>query len=382
MTRVRYRHDWHVWQGGWAMAEIYHSDVIGSLLRPKYLSRGRDSYAAGQLTPAEFKRIEDRAVDQAIAMQEGVGLDVITDGEFRRFSFLDQIIGELNGVIERDGAPVHFHNESNPGFDWHAPFTVVEKISQKRKMTIEEYAYARARATKPVKVTLPSPVVLYSMWSPELSTAAYKDAYEMFADAAAIVRAEAAALAELGCTYIQIDAPDVGTLVDPVNRSLREELGMPTERTLTEGMDIINSVGDVPGVSFGLHVCKGNYLSQWIGAGGYDLTAEAFFKRLTNFDRFLLEYEDDRSGSFEPLSKLPDDKAVVLGLVSSKTTDLESPEALKARVHEAAGYTGLERLAISTQCGFSSVLIGANLTNEDVEERKLELVAEVAHEIW
>ena len=364
------------------MAEIYHSDVIGSLLRPRYLSRARDSHAAGHLTPAEFKRIEDRAVDQAIAMQEGVGLDVISDGEFRRFSFLDQIIGELNGVVERDGAPVHFHNESNPGFDWHAPFTVVEKISQKRKLTIEEYAYARARATKPVKVTLPSPVVLYSMWSPQLSTAAYKDAYEMFADAAAIVRAEAQALADLGCTYIQIDAPDVGTLVDPVNRELREELGMPTERTLTEGMDIINSVGDVPGVSFGLHVCKGNYLSQWIGEGGYDLTAEAFFKRLTNFDRFLLEYEDPRSGSFEPLSKLPDDKAVVLGLVSSKTTDLESPEALKARVHEAAGYTGLERLAISTQCGFSSVLIGANLTNEDVEERKLELVAEVAHDIW
>lgn len=364
------------------MADFYHADVIGSLLRPRYLSAARDAYAAGQLTPTEFKRIEDRAVDQAVAMQEGVGLDVITDGEFRRFSFLDQIIGELDGVVEREGAGVHFHNETNPGFDWHAPFTVVEKISQKRKLTLEEYAYARARATRPVKVTLPSPVVLYSMWSPELSTAAYRDAFEMFADAAAIVRAEAQALADMGCTYIQIDAPDVGTLVDPVNRELREHLGMPTERTLTEGMDIINSVGDVPGVSFGLHVCKGNYLSQWIGAGGYDLTAAAVFKRLTNFDRFLLEYEDARSGSFEPLAHLPEDKGVVLGLVSSKTTDLESPAELTARVQEAARYTGLERLAISTQCGFSSVLIGANLTNEDVEERKLELVAEVAHAIW
>jgi 5-methyltetrahydropteroyltriglutamate--homocysteine methyltransferase len=364
------------------MAELYHADVIGSLLRPRYLSQARDAYAAGQLTPAELKRIEDRAVDQAIAMQEGVGLDVITDGEFRRFSFLDQIIGELDGVIEREGAAVHFHNDTNPGFDWHSPYTVVGKISQKRKLTIEEYAYARARATKPVKITLPSPVVLYSMWSPELSTAAYKDPYEMFADAAAIVRAEAQALADMGCTYIQIDAPDVGTIVDPVNRELREHLGMPTERTLTEGMDIINSVGDVPGVSFGLHVCKGNYLSQWIGEGSYDLTAEAFFKRLTNFDRFLLEYEDERSGSFEPLAHVPDDKAVVLGLVSSKITELEDPAALSARVHEAARHTGLERLAISTQCGFSPVIIGANLTNEDVQERKLELVAEVAHSIW
>jgi 5-methyltetrahydropteroyltriglutamate--homocysteine methyltransferase len=364
------------------MPQIYHSDVIGSLLRPRYLTQARDAVASGQLSAPEFKRIEDRAVDQAIAMQEGVGLDVITDGEFRRFSFLDQVIGELEGVTAREGAGVHFHNDSNPGFDWHSPFTVTGKISQKRKLTIEEYAYARARATKPVKVTLPSPLVLYSMWSPELSTAAYKDAFEMFADAAAIVRAEAAALAELGCTYIQIDSPDYGTLVDPVNRELRENLGMPTERTLTEGAEIMNSVGDVPGVTFGLHLCKGNYLSQWIGEGGYDLTAEALFNRLTNFDVFLLEYEDERSGTFEPLAKLPDDKAVILGLVSSKTMTLESPEELTARVHEAARYTGLERLGLSTQCGFSSVLIGANLTNEDMEERKLELVAEVAHQIW
>ena len=173
------------------MAQVYHSDVIGSLLRPNYLSQARAAHESGQLSAPDFKRIEDRAVDQAIAMQEGVGLDVITDGEFRRFSFLDQIIGELEGVIEREGAPVHFRNATNPGFDWHAPYTVTGKISQRSKLTIEEFAYARARATKPVKITLPSPLVLYSMWSPELSTAAYKDAYEMFADAAAIVRAEA-----------------------------------------------------------------------------------------------------------------------------------------------------------------------------------------------
>jgi methionine synthase II (cobalamin-independent) len=366
------------------MPQIHHSDVIGSLLRPQYLTRARTAYESGQLTAPEFKRIEDRAVDQAIAMQEGVGLDVITDGEFRRFSFLDQIITELEGVTEREGAPVHFRNATNPGFDWHAPYTVIGKIRQKRKLTIEEFAYSRARvrATKTVKITLPSPLVLYSMWSPELSTAAYSDPFAMFADAAAIVRAEAEALAALGCTYIQIDSPDIGTLVDPENRALREGLGMPTERTLTEGMEIINSVGDVPGVAFGLHVCKGNYLSQWIGAGGYDFTAEAVFKRLTNFDVFLLEYEDERSGSFEPLAEVPEDKGVILGLVSSKSTTLESPEELTARVHEAARYVGLDRLGISTQCGFSSVLIGANLTNSGVQERKLELVARVAHEIW
>ena len=363
------------------MPQIHHSDVIGSLLRPGYLTQARDAFAAGQLSAPDFKRIEDRAVDQAIAMQEGIGLDVITDGELRRFSFLDQLIGELNGAELIEGPGIHFRNATEDWM-WHNPFSVTSKISQKRKLTLEEFAYNRARATKTGKITLPSPLILYTVWSPERSTAAYRDAYELFADGAAIIKAEVEALAALGCTYIQIDAPDIGTLVDPENRELRENLGMPTERTLTEGLDIFNSVGEVPGVTFGVHVCKGNNMSQWIGEGGYELTAQAMFSRLNNFDVFLLEYDDERSGSFEPLAKAPDDKAIVLGLVSTKTTTLESVKDVTARVHEAARYTGLERLGVSTQCGFSSTLPGANLTNEDVQERKLELVAEVAHQIW
>lgn len=363
------------------MPQVHHSDVIGSLLRPKYLTDARDAYAAGQLTAPEFKQIEDRAVDAAIAMQEGVGLDIVTDGEYRRFSFLDQVVGEVNGVEPIEGAPVHFRNATEDWI-WHNPFTVTGKISQKRKITLEEFAYNRARATRRVKVTFPSPLLFYSAWSPELSTAAYQDPFELFADAAAIIKAECAELAALGCTYIQIDSPDIGTIVDPENRELRENLGIPTERTLTEGLDIFNSVGDIPGVTFGVHVCKGNNMSQWIGAGGYDLTAEAMFTRLTNFDVFLLEYDDERSGSFEPLAKAPDDKQVILGLVSSKTTTLEMVGDVTARIHQAARYTGLERLGVSTQCGFSSTLPGANLTTQDVQEQKLELVAEVANAVW
>ena len=363
------------------MPQIHHSDVIGSLLGPGTCSRPGTRTRQASFRAPDFKRIEDRAVDQAIAMQEGIGLDVITDGELRRFSFLDQLVGELDGVELMDAAPIHFKNATEDWI-WHNPFTVTGKISQKRKLTIEEFAYNRARAAKRVKVTLPSPLILYTAWSPERSTAAYKDAYELFADGAAIIKAEIEALAALGCTYIQIDSPDIGTLVDPENRELRETLGMPTERTLTEGLDIFNSVADVPGVTFGVHVCKGNNMSQWIGSGGYDFTAEAVFGRLTNFDIFLLEYDDERSGSFEPLAKAPDDKQIILGLVSSKTTTLEPLAELTARVHEAAKYTGLERLGVSTQCGFSSTLPGANLTNEDVQERKLELVAELAHHIW
>jgi 5-methyltetrahydropteroyltriglutamate--homocysteine methyltransferase len=363
------------------MSQVHHSDVIGSLLRPAYLTRARDDFAAGQLTVSEFKRIEDRAVDAAIAMQESVGLDVVTDGEFRRFSFLDQVVSEIDGVEPIEGAPVHFKSATEDWI-WHNPFTVTGKISQKRQITPEEFAYNRARASKRIKITFPSPLLFYSAWSPELSTAAYRDAYELFADAAAIIKAECEELAALGCTYIQIDSPDIGTIVDPENRELRENLGMPTERTLGEGLDIFNSVGDVPGVTYGVHVCKGNNMSQWIGAGGYETTAEAMFGRLTNFDVFLLEYDDDRSGSFEPLAKAPDDKQIILGLVSSKTTTLESVSEVTTRIHEAARYTGLERLGVSTQCGFSSTLPGANLTTEDVQEQKLELVAEVANTVW
>jgi 5-methyltetrahydropteroyltriglutamate--homocysteine methyltransferase len=365
------------------MTVNFHADVIGSLLRPRYLWEARAWLEAGTIPAAEFRRIEDRAVDAAIAMQEGCGLDVVTDGELRRFSFLDQLLGEIEGGIDKEGAAVRFHaKDPSQDWDWHPPVTITGKIRARRQITLDEFAYARARARRLVKVTLPSPLVLYGAWSPELSTAAYADPWEMFADAAMIMRGEAAALARLGCTYIQIDAPDLGTLVDPENRRLRESLGMPTERTLSEGVDIINSVGDVSGVTFGLHLCKGNYQSKWIATGGYDSTADKIFSRMSNFDVFLLEYDDERSGSFEPLVNVPDDKVVILGLVSSKTTEVEPADMLIARIHEAARYVDLERLGLSTQCGFSPVSIGANLISGDTQQRKLELVGEVARQIW
>ena len=323
----------------WRMTVPYHADVIGSLLRPRYLSEARAALTAGRMSNTEFKRIEDRAVDQAIALQEGCGLDVVNDGELRRFSFLDHLLGDMEGVADMPGAPVHFHApDPAQDWNWHPPFTVTGRIRPKGPMmTIEEFSYARGRARVPVKITMPSPLVMYGAWSPEHSRPAYSDAFELFADAADIIRAEAAELARLGCTYIQIDSPDLGTLVDPENRALREGLGMDTERTLTEGVDIINSVADVPGVTFGLHICKGNYESKWIATGGYEFTADKVFARSGNFDVFLLEYDDERSGSFEPLANVPDDKVVVLGLVSSKLPGIEPADELIARIDEAAG---------------------------------------------
>jgi 5-methyltetrahydropteroyltriglutamate--homocysteine methyltransferase len=163
---------------------------------------------------------------------------------------------------------------------------------------------------------------------------------------------------------------------------VREAAGMPTERTLTEGIEILNSVADVPGVTFGLHLCKGNNQSMWIATGGYDYIAEAVFGGLTNFDRFLLEYDDERSGGFEPLAKVPDDKTVVLGLITNKTGELEPVSDVVARINDAAQYIDVERLGVSTQCGFSPVSVGPNHLSEEDQQRKLELVGEVAHEVW
>ncbi|MGH7291298.1 MAG: cobalamin-independent methionine synthase II family protein, partial [Myxococcota bacterium] len=244
------------------------------------------------------------------------------------------------------------------------------------------FSYARARARLPLKVTVPSPLILYGLWNPRYSTAAYDDAFAMFADAAEVGRSEIAELAALGCEHIQVDAPELATLVDPRVRDWAESLGMPAERMLTEGIDLINSMVDgIEGVRLGIHLCRGNNGGMWMASGGYDYIAEALFARATAFDAYLLEYDDARSGSFEPLAKAPDDRQIVLGLVSTKQADEETPSALIARVEEAARHFPLQQLGLSTQCGFASVADG-NPLSEEAEERKLRLVADVAEAVW
>jgi 5-methyltetrahydropteroyltriglutamate--homocysteine methyltransferase len=363
------------------MTTILRADTVGSLLRPDYLLEAREALDKGLIDQREFKRVEDRAVDAAIALQEGVGLDVVSDGEQRRFSFFDHLASQIEGLAPAPGASVTFHGDQSDQ-SYQSPVVVVDTIRRKRMMTVEEFAYARAVARRPVKAMLPSPVLLYIMWSPEHSRDAYLDPFDLFADGARLMREEALELARLGCTYIQIDAPDLGTLVDPENRGLRESMGMSTDRTLSEGIELINSIADVPGVNFGLHLCRGNNAGRWIATGGYEMLAETVFQKASNFDVFLLEYDDPRSGSFEPLAKMPDDKAVVLGLVSSKRPELESIDGLVKRIDEAARYMAKDRLAISTQCGFASVVDAANPIDEKVQEAKLKLVADVANEVW
>jgi 5-methyltetrahydropteroyltriglutamate--homocysteine methyltransferase len=364
------------------MSPIYRADVLGSLLRPAYLAEAREKHEAGDMSTDEFKKLEDRAVDEAIALQEGAGLDVVTDGEMRRFTFFDQFTAALDGVGHEEGEAVPFHSE--PGkvdIDFHSPVSVTGRVKRKRMLTPEEFEYAHARATKPVKLTLPSPLMFFTMWSPKHSTAAYDDPFELFADGVDLVLEEARALADIGCEYIQIDAPDFGQLVEDSERERWERLGIPVQRVMSEGVEMLNAVADVPGVRFALHLCKGNYQSKWISAGGYEQISKHVFKGTPNFDVYMLEYDDERSGGFEPLEDLPDDKVVVLGLVSTKHDDLESVEELTSRVDEAAKHFPRDQLGLSTQCGFASVAMG-NEISPQAQERKLRRVAEAAEAIW
>ena len=367
------------------MRTVYHAHTVGSLLRPENVRGARERYEAGHLPAADYKQIEDRAVDVAIALQEGAGIDVVNDGELRRHSFIDQLTEAVEGLTP-DPAAVHidvpFHDETGEEkISFKVPMSVTEKLRRRRMMTVEEYSYARARARRPVKVTLPSPLMLFLVWSPERSRDAYRDPFELFADGLRLMREEAEELARLGCRYIQIDAPDFGQLVDDSQRSQWENAGISVDRVFGEGVDMLNELAGVSGVTFALHLCRGNYDSEWISAGGYASISKHLFRRATNFDRFLLEYDDERSGSFEPLGDLSDDKTVVLGLVSSKFDRLEPADQILARIDEAGRFFPRDQLALSTQCGFASAGPG-NAISEDAQAAKLRLVGEVAGRAW
>jgi 5-methyltetrahydropteroyltriglutamate--homocysteine methyltransferase len=357
----------------------YRADVVGSMLRPAALKRARSQFEAGEMTASEFKRIEDRAVDEAIALQERAGVEVVTDGELRRLSFVGPLTDTVDGVRPIEGAKVAWHDEE--GEKPHLQPAVVERLRARRSLASEEYAYARGRTTLPVKVTLPSPLMLALLWKPGISTEVYDDPFECFADAAAIVRAEALALAEMGCPYIQVDAPELATLVDPAQREFYASIGIPAERMLSEGIELLDAMVKGVDAHVGLHLCRGNNAGQWMSEGGYDEISEAVFTGAHAYDVFLLEYDDHRSGDFVPLRDVPDDKLVSLGLVTTKHDELETPESLLARIEAAAEHFPREQLSLCTQCGFASVLAGNPIAFE-TQERKLKLVAEVAERAW
>ena len=366
---------------------VAHTDVVGSLLRPPELLCARDELTAGRMTPAAFKEIEDRAVDWAVGLQEEAGLEVVTDGEMRRLSFQSQMTEAVQGFGSWDLDAFlwgEWHGVEGAE-DWQRErptnLGVVGKLVRERFLSAEEFVYLRARTRRIPKVTLPSPGLFVNFWSPEISRGAYPTLDGFLADVVRILREEVEELARLGASYIQIDAPHYPLLLDPSTRAFYESRGWTLEEWLDLGIQLDNAVmGDIPGVTFGFHLCRGNQKSRWLVEGGYEAIAEPIFRGISAH-RLLLEYDDARSGPFAPLARVPDDRMVVLGLISTKRPELEDVELIVRRINEAARYVGEDRLALSPQCGFSTSIIGNELSVED-EKAKLRLVAEAARRVW
>ncbi|HYY34131.1 MAG TPA: cobalamin-independent methionine synthase II family protein [Gaiellaceae bacterium] len=362
-----------------------HTDVVGSLLRPSELLQAQERLARGVIDPPEFKRIEDNAVDEAIRLQEEAGLDVVTDGEMRRLSFQSQMTAAVEGFGDWDLDAFlwgHWHSdEIGEHVVERPPIAVVGKLHRKRFLSAEEFTYARGRTGRVLKVTLPSPSLFANFWEPDRSGAAYPSLEEFLGDVAEILREEVEELVRLGATYIQLDAPHYPLLVDPGYRNFYESRGWPAERWLDLGLELDNLVmGDHQRVTFGMHLCRGNQASRWLVSGGYDWLAGRLFPKV-RAERLLLEYDDERSGDFEPLRDVPDDKVAVLGLVTTKTPRCETVAELAGRVREAARYVDLERLALSPQCGFATSVLG-NALGVDDEQAKLRTIVETASEVW
>jgi 5-methyltetrahydropteroyltriglutamate--homocysteine methyltransferase len=359
----------------------HRAEVVGSLLRPTYLKQARLDIAADRLSLGQFKAIEDHAVDEAIALQQQCGLDVVTDGEMRRSGFVGPLTDYVEGFEAIGLETLRWSRDLSRETQLPIPFTVTGKLRRRRSLAAEEFIYARTRTKLPLKITLPSPLMLAMRWSPTFSADVYPEPFELFRDAAEILHDEVAELAGLGCEYIQIDAPELATLVDPATRQeVYEARGISTDRILLEGVDLLNAIADHPGVTFAIHLCRGNNAGYWMSVGGYEVISRQIFPRLTRYSTFLLEYDGPRCGSFEPLADVPRDKTIVLGLVSTKSDELEPAEMLANRFAQAASYFPREQLAISTQCGFASVAAG-NPIQPATQEAKLKLVVELAHRL-
>jgi 5-methyltetrahydropteroyltriglutamate--homocysteine methyltransferase len=364
-----------------------HTDVVGSLLRPQTLLDARQRFERGEIEPAEFKRIEDAAVDAAVALQEQAGLDVVTDGEMRRLSFQSGLPDAVEGFGE---VPLdaylwgEWHGDEHVGdraTERPPRLGVREPLRRRRHIAAEELTYLRGRTSRIAKITLTSPSLYANLWSPELSLDAYPTLDSFLEDVVEIMRDEVRELARLGATYLQLDAPHYPLLIDPATRAFYESQGWSLERWLDRGIELDNAViAAAPGVTFGFHLCRGNQGSRWLVSGGYDPIAARLFRGV-NAQRLLLEYDDERSGSFEPLREVPGDRMVVLGLVTTKSGRRETVEELERRTREAAAFIDLERLAISPQCGFATSVVGNALTQDD-ERAKLETIARASAVIW
>ena len=372
------------------------TDVVGSLLRPIAVREARMALDEGKIAVEALHVIEDEAVRAAVRLQEDIGLDVVSDGEIRRLNFQDSFGAAVEGY---DAAPSTLKvyeqrvEGSAPGQRWdiptmhHAGTAVSHRRPAKTKLKLthnvplEEYHFVSKVAKKPAKVSLIGPDRISQRFEYENSSAVYRDMDAFVADVVAIERQIITSLVEAGCRYVHIDAPGFTAYVDePTMAQMRKRGEDPMQNFARSLKAEAAVIANYPGIIFGIHLCRGNQRSMWHREGTYDAIAERLFNELPH-QRFLLEYDTPRAGSFEPLRFVPKGKIVVLGLVSTKVAELETVEGLKRRIGEASKFIPLDQLAISPQCGFASEVVG-NILGPDDQKRKLEVVVETARQVW
>jgi 5-methyltetrahydropteroyltriglutamate--homocysteine methyltransferase len=360
----------------------FRADHVGSLLRPKHLLEARDKLDKGEITAAELRRIEDAAIRHAVKRQEDVGLKSITDGEFRRRSWHMDFICRIGGVVTAGTQVRPFHNEKGDVKNEIEVPKVVGRLRLEQPIFAGDFQFLKSITKATPKFSIPSPSMLHGLGSTLEDKSVYADPEDFWHDLAKVYIDELRALDRLGCTYLQIDDTMFATLADPEYRKKINPLAGAQEQLHKTYIRLLNDslAGRPPGMTVCVHTCRGNHRSAWVAAGGYDPVAEAVFNEL-NVDAFFLEYDDERSGSFEPLRFVPKGKIVVLGLLSSKKGALEKRDDVKRRIDAATKYIDLDQLAISPQCGFASTLLG-NLLSEDEQFAKLALVVEMAREVW
>ncbi|HKJ73102.1 MAG TPA: 5-methyltetrahydropteroyltriglutamate--homocysteine S-methyltransferase [Alphaproteobacteria bacterium] len=363
-------------------APPYRADHVGSLLRPRHLFEARQKWHEGTLDDSALKAIEDECIREAILMQEDVGLKGITDGDFRRDDWFLDFMFSLDGMERVEGGPdVPFSG----GLVFRAP---VLKLTGRvgcpeGGIMVDDFAFVNSATERTAKIAIPAPAMFYTIVNSEtVDRAIYPDPNEFWDDLGAAYEKAVAHLADAGCHYIQIDDCNSANIADPKWQEFWRHLGYEPEELVDSFIDINNAaVQNRPAhMTAAVHMCRGNYQSQWAGEGGYDMVADRFFNH-SKVDAFFLEYDDERSGDFDPLRYMPKDKVAVLGIMTSKRPELESKDELKRRIDAATKYVPLENLCISPQCGFASTQEGNRLTITE-QRRKLARLVEVAEEVW
>ena len=359
----------------------FRADHVGSLLRPQELHDARDKARAGKMSAAELKAVQDKHIRDVVAKQESVGIQAVTDGEFRRDWWHIDFISNFDGVTLDTGdayGDAKFKNtEEQPPF-----MKVTSRIRRTRPSMLDHFKFLKSVAKNTPKFTMPSPAMLHARADRASIKKTYPDIEEFWGDLTKAYREEIADLYKAGCRYLQIDDTTIAMMGDPKVQEQFKKLGDDPKKDNAMYADAVNAaIRDVPDdMAVAIHTCRGNFKSTWLASGSYDYVAETVFSRL-NVDAFFLEYDTDRAGGFEPLRYVPKGKVVVLGLVSSKVADLEKKDDLKRRIDAAAKYVPLENLCLSPQCGFSSTHHGNKLTADD-QWRKLGLCLEVAESVW